>query len=107
MFTPLSSLLPNATHRAHVTQGVAVSLALERVNVMLAQALGESRSNRAKAVYIKYRSLAIAVSDASIAAMVGAHEKEILQTLNEECRKPLADRIHAFLQTHTDLSHIR
>ncbi|MBI4250472.1 DUF721 domain-containing protein [Candidatus Uhrbacteria bacterium] len=98
MFLPLSSLLQNATHRANVTQGVTVSLALERVNSTLARALGQMRKARARAAYIKYRTLTISVSDASIAAMLGSHEKEILDTLNQGCVKPLAERIQVILE---------
>lgn len=98
MFTPLSSLLTNAAQRSNIVRGVAISLALERVNSTLAQALGDARRNRARAEYIKYRTLTIAVSDASIAAMLGSHEKEILQTLNEGCTQPLASRIQVILR---------
>jgi len=99
MFTPLSSLLSGAAQRANVSHGVAISLALERVNGTLTHALGESRRHRARAAYVKYRTLTISVSDASIAAMIGAHEKEILQTLNDGCPQRLADRIQVILET--------
>ncbi|MBI2484210.1 hypothetical protein HYV71_03445 [Candidatus Uhrbacteria bacterium] len=98
MFTPLSSLLPNAAQRAHVTRGVTLSLALERVNAVLCKELGESRRHRVQAAYVKYRALTISVSDASIGALLQGHEQEILHTLNFGCPQPLASRIQVILE---------
>ncbi len=93
MFIPLSSLLQSATNRTNVRERVDISLTLERVSQFLDRALPSHVRSKAKPSHIKYKTLAIAVEDASTAAQLGFLEQGILQIANGNSHTPIIQRI--------------
>lgn len=100
MFTPLSSLLTHAARRAKVKDQVDVSLALERATDAIAQHMGEYVFS-VRPAYIRYKTLFIAVPDASCAAQVGLWALQILEATNKGSSKSMIDRIQVILEDNS------
>ena len=98
MFTSLSSLLTTAAKRSHIKTQVDVSLALERASGAIAAYMGEYLFS-VRPAYIRYKTLFIAVPDASCAAQLGLYANQILAAVNIGSSKSTVDRIQVVLET--------
>jgi hypothetical protein len=100
MFTPISSLLTQAARRASIKTQVDVSLALERASGAIAAYMGDYVFS-VRPAYIRYKTLFIAVPDASCAAQVGLYVREILAAVNIGSSKAIVDRIQVIMEADT------
>lgn len=99
MFTPLSSLLTTAVKRSQIKTQVDVSLALERASGAIAAYMGDYLFS-VRPAYIRYKTLFIAVPDASCAAQVGLYVHQILAAVNiGPSKKSIVDRIQVVMES--------
>lgn len=98
MFTSLSSLLTTAAKRSHIKTQVDVSLALERASGAIAAHMGDYLFS-VRPAYIRYKTLFIAVPDASCAAQVGLYANQIIAAVNTRSSKSIIDRIQVVMET--------
>ncbi len=75
-----------------------MSLALERAQAAIGAYMGDFIFS-VRPAYIRYKTLFIAVPDASSAAHVGLYARQIVDAVNTRNQKPVVDRIQVIMET--------
>ncbi|MBI2636953.1 MAG: DUF721 domain-containing protein [Parcubacteria group bacterium] len=82
MWQPLSSLVPRAIQKAGIEKSVSDALVCEEFDTIAQHILGSSAS-KCRAVYVKDRTLWVAVLSNAVSNELKLYEQDILRALKE------------------------
>ncbi len=91
--TSLGDMLPKRAQKAGIAEQVEASMVLEQFTVKAKELWGDEVVAEMKPLYIKNKTLTVAVTNASLAQEMKLHEQEILTFLNKDQSEETVERL--------------
>jgi len=93
----IKNILDRNIREAGIKQPVTAAIICDEFNKLAIEIIGEKIRDKAKALYLKNRTLTVAVLSSVIGQELKLHEKEILEKLNKKLGENVVDRIRFFV----------
>lgn len=97
MVIHIKNILDRNIREAGIKQPVTAAIVCDEFNKVAVEIIGEKIKDKAKALYVKNRTLTLAVLSSVIGQELKLHEKEILDKLNKKAGEKVVDRLRFFV----------
>ena len=89
----LKNLLSDSIRKAGISEQVGAARVCEEFNRIVVEVLGEKVKDRVKALYVKNRTLSVAVLSSAMGQEIKLHEQEILEKLRQKVGEIQVERL--------------
>jgi hypothetical protein len=93
MIDTIKNLLGGSIKNAGISDQVEAAVVCEDFNKIAVEILGENVKDKLKALYVKNKTLTIAVMSSALGQEIKLHEHEILEKLNQKTGKNKVERL--------------
>lgn len=97
MVIHIKNILDRNIREAGIKQPVTAAIVCGEFNKVAVEIIGDKIKDKAKALYVKNRTLTVAVLSSVIGQELKLHEKEILEKVNKKIGENAVDRIRFFV----------
>lgn len=97
MAIPIKDILDRNIRKAGLSQSVMAAIVCDEFNKTAIDIIGEKIKGNAKALYVKNRTLTVAVLSSVIGQELKLHETEIIERLNKKAGDNVVDRLRFFV----------
>jgi len=91
MVEHLGNLLSNTINKAGIGEQVKAAVVCDQFDLIINEILGDKIKDKAKAMYVKNKTLTVAVMSSAVGQEVKLHEHEILEKLVQKVGKNKVD----------------
>lgn len=92
-FQKLENLLPKSVKKAGIVNQVSAAIVCDKFIKVLNEVFDERVTKKVKPMYIKNKTLTIAVLNSVLAQEIKLHEPEILEKLNEKGKEKVVESL--------------
>ncbi len=93
MTESIGNLIQQSVNKAGIGDQVGAAVVCDAFNKILKDVIGDKAEGRAKAMYIKNKTLSIAVMSSAMGQEIKLHEQEILEKLDKTAGKNKVERL--------------
>lgn len=93
MVISLKHLLADSVRKAGISDQVGAAVICDQFNEVVVEVLGEKVRGKAKALYVKNRTLTVAVLSSVMGQEIKLHESEMLAKLNAKAGRLEVERL--------------
>ena len=93
MSTPIKDILDKNIKQAGLKDSVTAAVVCDEFNKVAIEIIGEKIKDKAKPLYLKNRTLTVAVLSSVIGQELKLHETEILEKLNNKAGDKFVERL--------------
>ena len=93
MINSIGNLLGESIRNAGISEQVGAAVICDEFNRIILETLGEQVKDKIRALYVKNKTMTIAVMSSSLGQEIKLHEHEILEKLNQKTGTNRVDRL--------------
>ncbi len=93
MADSIKNLLQQTVNKAGISQQVDAAVVCDAFNRIIVELLGQEIAKKAKALYVKNRTLSIAVLSSAVGQEIKLHEREIMEKLAKKIGPDKVERL--------------
>ena len=90
---PIGNLLNKTINKAGIGEQVGAAVVCDAFNTIMKDVIGDKSEGRAKAMYVKNKTLSIAVMSSAMGQEIKLHEQEILEQLDKKVGRGKVERL--------------
>jgi len=93
MAEQIGSLLDKTINKAGISEQVSAAVVCDQFNRIVQEVIGDKIKSKVKAMYVKNKTLTIAVLSSVVGQEIKLHEQEILEQLSKKVGEQKVERL--------------